>query len=98
MQRGVVPTIRAVVVAQAWRGGPQPELARFLDGCEYVPFQDTHAHQVGAILARSYTADVVDAAVVHEALSRDHSVVTSDRGDLEHIARSLGRRLDIVDV
>jgi hypothetical protein len=96
--RSHVPTIPAGVLAQAWRGGPQPLLARLVVGCDIDPLDETGARIVGAALARSGTDDVVDASVVVGALRRGDSVVTSDRDDVTHLAQSVGRRVNIVGI
>jgi hypothetical protein len=96
--RSHVPTVPAGVLAQSWRGGPQPLLARLLDGCDVDPLDETGARLVGSALRRSATDDVVDASVVVGALRRGDSVVTSDRDDIAHLAQSVGRRVDIIGV
>jgi hypothetical protein len=96
--RSHVPTIPAGVLAQAWRGGPQPLLARLVVGCDIDPLDETGARIVGVALARSGTDDVVDASVVVGALRRGDSVVTSDRDDVTHLAQSVGRRVNIVGI
>ena len=96
--RSHVPTIPAGVLAQAWRGGPQPLLARLVGGCDIDPLDETGARLVGVALARSETDDVVDASVVVGALRRGDSVVTSDRADKVHLAQSVGRGINIVGV
>lgn len=98
LRRGIVPVVPAVVLAQTWRGGPQPMLARLLSDCDIEPLTEAAARDIGAALARSSTPDVVDAAVVVGALKREDMVVTGDRADLNRIARALGRRLSIIDV
>lgn len=96
--RSHVPTIPAGVLAQAWRGGPQPLLARLVGSCDIDPLDETSARLVGAALARSGTDDVVDGSVVVGALRRGDSVVTSDRGDIAHLAQSVGRRVNVVGI
>lgn len=57
------------------------------------------ARAVGRMLAAAGTADVVDAAVVVAARElRPIAVVTSDRRDLEQLAKAVGMSLPIVDV
>jgi hypothetical protein len=89
----VVPDL---VLAQAWRGGPQPLLSRFLRGCTAVGFDTRWARRVGAALAASGTSDVVDAAVVVQAEAVGLDVVTTDPGDLARVAAGLGRMLEPV--
>lgn len=96
--RGLRPVVPAVVLAQVWRGGPQPVLARLLRDCLIEPLSESAARETGIALTRSATLDVPDAAVAVSAMSRQDTLVTSDRADIEHIARGLTWRLDIIDV
>lgn len=86
----VVPT---PVVAQVVReGGRQANLRRFLAD-SYLRFANldySTALEIGALLGRSGTADMVDACVAICAQHLDHSpVVTSDPGDLRKLNASL---------
>ena len=91
-----VPTAPAPVVAQAWRGGSrQALLARFLVGCDIEAFDDDQARSVGVLVGRAGTRDIVDACVVGGALRRHDIVVSSDPDDLEAIANSVNRRLEV---
>jgi hypothetical protein len=88
---GVRPLLPAVVLAQVWRGEPgQHALARIRAICQLLPFTDETADDVGRLLARSQTADMVDAAVVVDAMRRNAAVITSDPGKLEHLAAAAG--------
>lgn len=98
LERGSVPLVATPVIAQAWRGGPQPRLSRFLRSCGVVPLGETHAREVGRVCARASVSDVVDVFVVVLALAEDALVVTSDADDLLHIARALGRRLEVQEI
>jgi predicted nucleic acid-binding protein len=98
LQRGQRPVVPAGVLAQAWRGGPQPELSRLLRGCRVEPLDERLARDVGRACARAGTRDVVDAAVVVGALTRGDPVVTSDVPDLQRIAAALRRRLALLAV
>ena len=93
LRRGLLPVIPAAVLAQAWRGGPQPLLARLLQGCVVEPIDESIARLAGRACARADTSDVVDAMVVVGALARGDLVVTSDVDDLARVARAIGRRL-----
>ena len=95
LARDVRPVVPAPVLAQAWRGGPQPNLARLLKGCVLEAFAENAARDVGRLLAVSKTADIVDAAVVVSALLRGDVVVTSDPTDLRTLADALAVRLDV---
>jgi hypothetical protein len=95
LDRDVTPVVPAVVLAQAWRGGPQHLLSRLLGGCRIEDFGVTGARATGAALALSETHDIVDAAVVVSALGRKEEVITTDADDLRGIAGALGRRIDV---
>jgi hypothetical protein len=73
-------------------------MRRLRAGCRFKPLRESDARASGTALARSGTDDLVDAAVVVGSLERRDAVVTSDRTDLEDLARALGRRLAIIDI
>jgi hypothetical protein len=79
------------VVAQVWRDGArQARLARFLHSVVVLPFDD--GPEVGNLLARSNTTDVVDAHLVVLAVRRSEPILTSDLLDLETLAAALPER------
>ncbi len=76
------------VVAQVWRNGArQARLTKFLSGIAVHPFDD--GREVGAILARSGTADVVDAHLVSLAIRFSEPILTGDVDDLHALVASL---------
>ncbi len=89
LARGVVPLVPVVVLAQAWRGGPQAALSRLLRGCRVEPDTEAMGRAAGRACAAAGTADVVDAMVVVTALLYGAVVFTSDPGDLGAIAVAL---------
>lgn len=93
--QGVYPTLPAVVLGQAWRGGPQARLSRLLHGCNVDPLTESQARAAGAALAASGGSDLIDAAVVMTALARNDLIVTSDPDDLRRIAAAIGRDLAV---
>lgn len=93
LEHGRRPVVPAAVLAQVWRGGPQPRLSTLLRGCDVEPFTEAVARAVGRVLAVSGTGDVVDASVVFAAARAGRSVVTSDRRDLERLADAIGCEL-----
>jgi hypothetical protein len=93
LDRGLRPTVPAGVLAQAWRGGPQPQLSRLLSGCRFEALNEAASRASGQACARSRQPDVVDASVVVGALVREDVIFTSDADDLTAIARALGKRL-----
>jgi hypothetical protein len=83
-------------VAQCWRGTPrQAQLPRLLAGCEVEALDDTRARATGTLAGRARTSDIVDACVVEGALRRNQLVISSDQGDLNAIAESISRRIDV---
>lgn len=91
LRHEIRPVVPAAVLAQAWRGGPQHQLSRLLRGCKIEPMTEQLAREAGAACAAAKTSDVVDATVVISALSRGDLVVTSDPGDLVHLADALNK-------
>jgi hypothetical protein len=89
LEIGVVPTTTAPVVAQVSRSPRQAQLRRLLRGCEIAGFAPGQAHEVGRLLARSGTSEVVDAHVVLTAASTGATVLTSDVAEIEHLSDSL---------
>ena len=86
------------MVAQASRSGRQAQLRRFLRGCDVVPFTETDAHDVGRLLNRSKTNDVVDGAVVVLAVAQAAEIVTADHDDIARLLAAARSRLPIVEV
>lgn len=84
------PIVPVVVLAQAWRGGPQHHMSRVLKGCEIMTDDQHIGRAAGVACAASATSDVVDAIVVATAVRHQAPIVTSDPGDLSHIADSIG--------
>lgn len=93
LARDVVPLVPVVVLAQAWRGGPQASLSRLLRGCNVEPDTEALGRAAGRACAVAGTADVVDAIVVVTALLHDAAVFTSDPSDLGAIADALQSRV-----
>jgi glycosyltransferase A (GT-A) superfamily protein (DUF2064 family) len=79
------------VIAQVWRDGArQARLARFLQSVVVVAFDD--GTEVGNLLARSGTSDVVDAHLVVVAVRRSEPILTGDVHDMESLTASLPAR------
>ena len=87
------PIVPVVVLAQAWRGGPQHQISRVLKGCDILP-DDIHiGRAAGVACAASGTADVVDAIVLATAVRHQAPIVTSDPAGLTHIADAIGVKI-----
>ncbi len=95
LEAGIVPLTTAPVVAQASCSTRQVLLRRFLRGCDIVEFGRADAHDVGALLARAGTSDVVDAHVVLTAAHHRRAVLTGDPDDLRLLSQHLPRPIDV---
>jgi predicted nucleic acid-binding protein len=89
---GGVPVVPVVVLAQAWRGGPQPRLSRALRGCRHVGVTESLARAAGTLCGRAGASDVIDAMVAVLAAQLDAAVITSDPNDLAHLSTVLGHK------
>jgi hypothetical protein len=99
LEIGIVPLVPAPVVAQVSRSPRQAQLRRLLAGCDVRSFDEVDAHRAGALLARSATSDVVDAAVVVLAAEGPATtIVTSDPADLARLLRATRGSAEIVEV
>jgi predicted nucleic acid-binding protein len=91
-ERGDRITIPATALAQAIRNpARQTRLCRLIRQSEtdLIELDGPDATAVGLMLARTGTADVVDAHVAVCALRAGQAVVTSDTGDFRRIAPGL---------
>jgi len=91
-ERGMRITIPATALAQAMRNpARQARLSRLIRqaGTDLVALNAPDATAVGLLLARTATADVVDAHVVVCARRAEQAVVTSDAANLRRIAPDL---------
>jgi hypothetical protein len=89
---GMRITIPATALAQAIRNpARQARLSRLIRqaGTDVVALDGPDATAVGLVLARTATADVIDAHVVVCAQRAGQAVVTSDAADLRRIAPGL---------
>jgi predicted nucleic acid-binding protein len=91
-ERGARITIPATALAQAMRSpARQARLSRLIrqEGTDVMALNGPDATAVGLLLARTATADIVDAHVVVCARRAGQAVVTSDAKDLRRIAPEL---------
>ena len=92
VERGMRITIPATALAQAMRNpARQARLSRLIrqSSTDLVPLDGPDATAVGLLLARTATADIVDAHVVVCARRAGQVLVTSDPADLRRIAPDL---------
>jgi hypothetical protein len=96
LEMGIVPRAPAPIVAQVSRSPKQAQLRRILRGCEVVALDEARAHRVGALLAKSKTSDLADAAVVAAAVELRADIVSTDPDDIEHLLASARAKLRVV--
>jgi predicted nucleic acid-binding protein len=88
--------VPAGVIAQVWRDGSrQAKLARFLNAAEEIELTGEQAREIGALLGRSQSSDVIDASVALLARHGD-TILTSDISDMKHLINHRGMRTIIV--
>ena len=95
-----LPVTHGGGVGQVWRGGGsrRARLARLLAGVKVTAMDETLGRRAGALLARTRTKDVIDAAVVLLAVDGD-TILTSDPADLAPPgSRSTSFRCDLLVV
>jgi len=91
-ERGARITIPATALAQAMRSpARQARLSRLIRqaGTDVISLNGPDATAVGLLLARTATADIVDAHVVVCARRAGQAVITSDATDLRRIGPEL---------
>ena len=96
---GRAPITHGGVIGQVWRGGAgrQAYLAKLLPGLQVIALDDALGRRAGLLLARTRTADVIDAALA--LLARDgDQLLTSDPRDLRRLVRATGAHVDVVEV
>jgi hypothetical protein len=92
VQLGMRTTVPATALAQALRSPVrQVRLSRLIrqPGTDLVPLDGPDATRTGLLLAKSRTADIVDAHVVVCAQRAHQAVVTSDPADLKRLDPNL---------
>jgi hypothetical protein len=89
LELGLIPRTTAAVVAQVSRSPRQVQLRRMLRGCDIVGFAPDDSHEVGVLVGKASTSDVVDAHLVIIASRRQATVLTSDVEDLRHLANQV---------
>jgi hypothetical protein len=96
--RGRAPITHGGVVGQVWRGGGrQANLARLLPGLDIEALDVDLGRRAGALLARSRSTDVIDAALALLAQDGDE-ILTSDPDDLRVLVAASGVHADVVEV
>jgi len=90
-------TVPIPVLAQAWRSRAVM-VARIVKACTIEPLTEDRAREIGILLGKSGTSDVVDASVVLGAIERGDGIVTSDPEDIERLLDAVGAKLPVIRV
>jgi hypothetical protein len=98
LEAGIVPMVPSPVVAQASRTPRQVQMRQLLRGCEVVSFDEAGAHRAGALLGKSRTSDIVDAAVVVLAVQRNADIQTGDAKDIRRLVAAARAKLRVLGV
>lgn len=83
---GGIVTVPTVALAQVWRSVAQELLVQVLHGSKLEPFDEFAAKRAGELCGRASVSDIVDAGVVMSAARRGDAILTTDPGDLRHLA------------
>ena len=97
LTRSVLPIIPAVVLAESSHPGMR-NLSRLLAGCEVERLDAASALAAASLRHESPDGTVVGAVVVGTALRRRATLVTSDRVDIEALAASANRKVNVIDI
>jgi len=90
------PLTHGGVLGQVWRGGPrQARLSQALAGVDIRPLDEDLGRLAGQLLGASDASDVIDAALVMLSSDGDE-IVTSDVNDLEVLAATSGRHVELI--
>ncbi len=95
---GLLPLTHGGIVGQVWRSrSRQVALGTTLRGVDVRPLDRALGQEAGLLLAAAGTTDVIDAALVVLA-EDDDWIITSDPGDIAHLAQSAGVFVDVIAV
>jgi hypothetical protein len=98
LEAGIAPCVPSTVIAQVSRGPKQAQLRRLLRGCHVEVLSEDGAHAVGALLAKSKTSDVVDAAVVVAAIAHHAEIQTADHVDIQRLISVAGVDVSLLHI
>jgi len=82
-ERGLVPTIPAIVLAEVWRGDPKDtRVARLLKACSIEGIDERVARAVGSLRRATPGAGTIDACIAVGVRRRRDAIATSDPDDM----------------
>lgn len=82
-ERGFVPTIPAVALAEVWRGDAKDaRVARLLKASSIEILDERIARAAGSLRRATHGANAIDACIAVGARHRGDAIATSDPGDM----------------
>lgn len=82
-ERGLVPTIPAIALAEVWRGDAKDaRVARLLKACSIETMDEPLARAAGSLRRATPKADTIDACIAAGVRRRGDAIVTSDPEDM----------------
>jgi predicted nucleic acid-binding protein len=95
-ERGFVPTISAVALAEVWRGNAQDaRVARLLRASSIEILDERIARAAGSLRRATRGANAIDACIAVGVRRRGDAIATSDPGDMRAL---LGESFTILTV
>lgn len=95
-ERGLVPTIPAIALAEVWRGDAKDaRIARLLKACSIEVVDEKLARTAGSLRRATPGADAIDACIAVGVRRRGDTIATSDPNDMRAL---LGNGFTILTV
>ena len=97
-RNGLELRTNAMVVSQVWRDtrGRQARLAQLLQAVDVRAIDQGVGREAGELVGKAGTSDTIDATVILLANHGDR-ILTSDPGDLQHLAATAGTKAIIIN-
>lgn len=88
-ERGFVPTIPAIALAEVWRGDPKDaRVARLLKACSIEVVDEKLARNAGSLRRATPGANAIDACIAVGVRRRGDAIATSDPNDMRALLGS----------
>ena len=85
-ERGLVPTIPAVALAEVWRGDAKDaRVARLMKACSIEALDERSARAAGRLRRATPGASTIDACIAAGVSQRADAIATSDPDDLREL-------------
>jgi predicted nucleic acid-binding protein len=85
-ERGLVPTVPAIALAEVWRGDPKDaRVARLLKACSIEAVDERLARTAGSLRRATPGSGAIDACIAVGVRSRGDAIATSDPSDIRKL-------------